>query len=150
MVQTVYIDNSVFGGCFDDEFSKYSNLLFKEIKIGKFKPVISDLTILEIEQAPDFVQKVLKSIKKHIEILYFDEEADELAFQYISEGKLSKKLLIDARQIAIASINKIDIIVSWNFKHIVNLDRIKLYNSVNLKNGYPLIEIRSPRDIIHE
>ena len=95
MVQTVYIDNSVFGGC-------------------------------------------------------FDEEADELAFQYISEGKLSKKLLIDARQIAIASINKIDIIVSWNFKHIVNLDRIKLYNSVNLKNGYPLIEIRSPRDIIHE
>ena len=124
--------------------------MFKEIKKGLFKPVISDLTILEIEKAPDFVQKVYTSIKNNTEIIYFDEEAGELAYNYMKEGKLSHKLLLDARQIAVASINKVDIIASWNFKHIVNLDKIKIYNSVDLKNGCPIIEIRSPRDIIHE
>jgi len=53
------------------------------------------------------------------------------------------------RHIALATINRVDVLASWNFKHIVNLDRIKGYNSVNYRLGYPMIEIRSPKDLIH-
>ena len=48
-----------------------------------------------------------------------------------------------------ATIDKVDVLASWNFKHIVNLDKIKGYNSVNLKLGYQMIEIRSPKDLIN-
>lgn len=63
---------------------------------------------------------------------------------------LYTEYLLDAQHIAIATINRVDVLVSWNFKHIVNLRRIHLYNSINLKYGYPLIEIRSPREVINE
>lgn len=46
--------------------------------------------------------------------------------------------------------NKVDILVSWNFKHIVNLNRIRLYNATNLKYGYQILEIRTPREILNE
>ncbi|MBA5941756.1 MAG: hypothetical protein H0M93_00225, partial [Methanophagales archaeon] len=55
--------------------------------------------------------------------------------------------MVDAQHIAIATVSRVDILVSWNFRHIVNLTKIRLYNSVNLKYGYPLLEIRSPREV---
>ena len=57
---------------------------------------------------------------------------------------------MDAQHIALASVVRADVLVSWNFKHIVNLNRIRLYNSVNMKLGYPLIDIRSPREVLNE
>ena len=77
------------------------------------------------------------------------EEAIILADTYIAEKVVGKISLEDCRHIAIATINKVDVLASWNFKHIVNLDRIKGYNSVNYRLGYPMIEIRSPKDLIH-
>jgi len=71
-----------------------------------------------------------------------------LADTYISSGVVGKTSLEDCRHIAMATINRVDVLASWNFKHIVNLDRIKGYNSVNLRLGYPMIEIRSPKDLI--
>lgn len=71
-----------------------------------------------------------------------------LANQYMKEGLLSPKLLEDANHIAIASVYTVNTVVSWNFKHIVNVGRIRLFNSVNLKYGYGLMDIRSPREII--
>lgn len=61
-----------------------------------------------------------------------------------------RKFHEDALHIAIATIHKVDVLVSWNFKHIVNLDRIKKYNGVNLKHGYMILEIRNPREILIE
>jgi len=58
--------------------------------------------------------------------------------------------IADAQHIAIASVERVDVLVSWNFQHIVNLDRIHAFNSVNLKLGYLMLEIRSPREVIHE
>jgi hypothetical protein len=58
------------------------------------------------------------------------------------------KFYEDALHIAIATINQVNVLASWNFKHIVNLDRIRMYNSVNLKNGLPMLEIRTPREIL--
>lgn len=77
------------------------------------------------------------------------EEAVKLADTYIIEKVVGKTSLEDCRHIAMATIHKVDVLASWNFKHIVNLDRIKGYNSVNMKLGYALIEIRSPKDLIN-
>lgn len=63
---------------------------------------------------------------------------------------VTEKYLVDAQHIAIGTIQRVDVLVSWNFKHVVNINRIRLYNSVNLKYGYPLLEIRSPQEVLYE
>jgi hypothetical protein len=78
-----------------------------------------------------------------------DDETIKLAEIYITEGALTSKSYNDALHIALATLNNADVLASWNFKHIVNLDRIRLYNSINLRFGYRLIEIRTPREILN-
>ena len=147
----VYADTSVLGGYFDEEFKDCSIKVIGEFKDGKKILVISDITLRELELAPDRVKVLFAEIpKSHIEYVTFDEDSDFLSAKYIEEEAISKKCLLDAQHIAIATINHVDVLVSWNFKHIVNLRRIQLYNSTNLKYGYPLIEIRSPKEIIDE
>jgi hypothetical protein len=150
MVQRIYIDTSVIGGCFDEEFSIWSNLLVKEFLLGQKTAIISDITIDEIQDAPKPVQEKLEEIIKsdYKELIASDQESEELAESYISEGAVSKKFYEDALHIALATINKATVLASWNFKHIVNLERIRQYNAVNLKKGYSLLEIRSPREIV--
>ncbi len=77
-----------------------------------------------------------------------NEESAELARKYIENGVIGQGKLVDAEHIAIATVNRVDVLVSWNFKHIVNLQKIYGYNSVNLRNGYPLLEVRSPREVV--
>lgn len=147
----VYVDTSVIGGYFDEEFKDGSIQLFNEFKVGKKKLVISDLTLRELELAPKEVQTLIKSIpNKNVEYLLFDNESSFLAKKYIEEEVVTEKYLLDAQHIAIATIARVDIIVSWNFKHIVNLRRIHLYNATNLKHGYQIIEIRTPKEILDE
>jgi hypothetical protein len=147
----VYTDTSVIGGCFDDEFSKYSILLFNDFTSGKKIAVISNLTLRELKHAPENVRKKFDEIpKEHIEFVGLTEEAEELAQRYIEDGVISPNHFLDAEHIAIATVEKVDIIVSWNFKHIVNVHKIRGFNSVNLKEGYQLIDIRTPMEVIDE
>jgi len=147
----VYVDTSVFGGCFDAEFEEWSNKLIEEFKLGLKVRVISDLTLKELEEAPLNVKTLVGEIpEEHKEYVILDDESRELARHYIEEGVVSEGYLVDAQHIAIATVNRVDILVSWNFRHIVNLTKIRLYNSVNLKYGYPLLEIRSPREVLYE
>ena len=149
MKQRVYIDTSVIGGCFDQEFEEWSNRLINEFQSGQKIAVISDITYREIELAPKKVQEIISTIPSdYIEEILIDPETEELAKNYIKAGAVSHKFYEDALHIAIATIIKADILVSWNFKHIVNIDRIRKYNSVNLMNGYSTIEIRTPREIL--
>ena len=147
----IYVDTSVIGGCLDDEFKDYSKLLFKEFSSGKKRIVVSDLVLFELEGAPEDVKDVLHGIPQgSIEYVFLNEESLSLAGNYLKEDVIAENSLADARHIAIATIERVDVLVSWNFKHIVNLNRIHLVNSVNLKLGYPLIEIRSPLEVIYE
>jgi len=147
----IYIDTSVIGGCFDIEFMDWPNKLFDEFREGIKIAVISDITLDEISFARLEVQQKLKTIpEKNKEYLLYDENAENLAEQYINEKAVTRKYYEDALHIAIATINNVDVLVSWNFKHIVNLDRIRKYNSVNLKHGYQTLEIRNPREILSE
>ena len=150
MKQRVYIDTSVIGGCFDQEFEEWSNRLFNDFKTGKKIAVISDITIDELSDAPQRVQDYMNTIHDDsLEILISDAESRELANKYITEKAVSSKFYEDALHIAIATINQVTVLASWNFKHIVNLDRIRMYNSVNLKNGFSILEIRTPREILN-
>lgn len=146
-----FVDTSVFGGYFDEEFKEWSIKLINEIKEGLKIVVISDLTLRELEDAPRKVSNIVEEIpEQYKKYVVLDDNAKYLANKYIEEEAISRKHLVDAQQIAIATINKVDVLVSWNFKHIVNLNRIRLYNATNLKYGYQIIEIRTPREIINE
>lgn len=151
MKQRVYIDTSVIGGCFDEEFEEWSNKLLDELITGQKIAVVSDITYKEIEMAPQSVQDKLFSIPgDYIENILTDTEVEELADNYIKAGAVSQKFYEDALHIANATVRKIDILVSWNFKHIVNIDKIRKYNAVNLMFGYSPIEIRTPREILKD
>ncbi len=146
----IYIDTSVIGGCYDDEFAEWSNKLIEEFKAGLYIPIVSELTEAEIGKAPEQVQNIfIDLLKSNCEILLETEESMELAQKYITAGILSNNFEDDARHVAIATTNNVDMIVSWNFKHIVHFEKIRRFNSVNLTEGYKSIEIFSPREVIH-
>lgn len=145
----IYIDTSVIGGCFDEEFVHWSKQLIAEINKGLKVAVISDLTRQELDMAPERVKQVLFSLN-NVEDVTLSQEAEDLAKLYVQHGAVTQKHIVDAQHIAIATVERIDALVSWNFKQIVNLDKIHLFNSLNLKFGYPVLEIRSPREVIDE
>jgi len=147
----IYTDTSVLGGCEDEEFAEYSVRLMESFVRGERVLVLSSLTVQELAAAPVEVRRRLASVpESHIETLQLDTEARELADAYITASVLTSKMRADAQHIAIATVARIDVLVSWNFKHIVNLERIRGYNSVNLRRGYPMIEIRTPREVLSD
>ncbi len=151
MIPRVYIETSAIGGCFDPEYREESNQLWSEFKTAKKTLVVSDLVLLELEEAPKRVRQLLDELpSKFIEFVGLDEESIALANAYLKDGAVAESSLSDARHIAIATIARVDVLVSWNFKHIVNLNRIRRFNGVNLKMGYASIEIRSPKEVLNE
>ncbi len=149
MVQRIYIDTSVVGGYFDEEFKDATKMLFQRLENHEIKFVVSDLLDMELINAPLHVRDLLfKYPSNFFERVELTEEAIKLANTYITAKVVGKTSVEDCRHIAMATIYKVDVLASWNFKHIVNLDRIKGYNSVNLRLGYSMIEIRSPKDLI--
>ena len=123
--------------------------MFEEFIKGERKLVISDLVLFELEGAPENVKEVLNKVtENNIEYVFINEESVTLTNAYLKEGVIAENSLSDARHIAIATVERVDVLVSWNFKHIVNLNRIHLINSVNLKLGYPILEIRSPMEVL--
>jgi predicted nucleic acid-binding protein len=149
MIQRIYIDTSVVGGYFDEEFKEATNMLFQRLENREINFVVSDLLDLELINAPTHVKELLfKYSIDFFERVDLTDEAVKLANTYIEEKVVGKTSIEDCRHIAMATIYKVDVLASWNFKHIVNLDRIKGYNSVNLRLGYSMIEIRSPKDLV--
>jgi predicted nucleic acid-binding protein len=147
--QRIYIDTSIVGGFFDIQFEKETKLLFKRLEEKEIVFVVSDVLFDELEYAPLNVKHLLDNYNDNsLERVVLTEEARELADRYITEKVVGKSSLDDCRHIALATINKVDVLASWNFRHIVNLTRIKGYNGVNLKNGYQTLEIRNPKDLI--
>ena len=148
MEPRIYTDTSVIGGCEDDEFREPSRRLIEVFQRGEMTLVLSELTVRELETAPARVRAILGQVPSvHIETLALSSEAEELAAVYVEDGAIGAHMRADALHIAIATAARVDVLVSWNFKHIVNLKRIHAYNAVNLKRGYPLLEIRTPREV---
>ena len=149
MKQRVYIDTSVVGGYFDDEFAEGTIPFFELVNSGKIMIIVSDLLDAELLRAPDFVKELLNNIdEENIERLSLDEEAAILGDKYIDAKVVGKTSRADCQHIAMATISNADVLISWNFKHIVNLERIRGYNGINYQNGYKMIEIRTPKEIL--
>jgi predicted nucleic acid-binding protein len=149
MIPRIYIDTSIIGGYYDEEFQEVTRALFNRLENHEIIFIISDLLQLELMQAPVRVQELLlKFPEAWFEHVSITKEITNLADAYIVEKVVGRTSLEDCRHIAMATVYRADVLVSWNFKHIVNLDRIKGYNSVNLREGYPPLAIRSPKDLI--
>ena len=147
--QRIYIDTSIVGGFFDAEFEKETKMLFQRLENREIIFVISTVLGKELGNAPPHVKNLLASYDEtFFEKVILTDEAKELAEKYIVEKVIGRTSLDDCRHIAIATINKVDVLASWNFKHIVNLNRINGYNAVNIKNGYKTLEIRTPKELI--
>ena len=145
-----YVDTSVWGGYADKEFSEWTIPFFDQAKEGRFTIVLSDVTIGELQRAPEIIRELPNTIPQaFLELVEISEEQNELANSYVKEGALTPKFHSDAQHIAIASILKVDGLVSWNFKHMVNFFRIRQYNSINLKFGYSTIDIRTPKEVTY-
>jgi predicted nucleic acid-binding protein len=145
----LYLDTSVIGGYYDVEFEKETKILFEDIQKGVFDILYSEITEDELLDAPMHVKKLFNSIPANCKRrVATTNEVILLADSYIDEKVVGETSRDDCYHIALATINKADILVSWNFKHIVNVLRIRGYNFVNIKYGYPVLDIRSPKEII--
>mgnify|MGYP001362440521 CR=1 FL=1 len=148
-MQRIYLDTSIFGGYFDEEFQLYTKLLFGKLNSGEYKVLFSRLIEYELSLAPQKVRALFNRLPGSIlEVIELTDEAIDLADRYISENVVGKTSRADCLHIALATINNADILLSWNFKHIVNVGRIRGYNAVNYKVGYKMLEIRTPREIL--
>ena len=149
MMQRCYFDTSVFGGVFDAEFEEETLLLFEKVRLQQISCVYSDLTERELRQAPERVRSFFQQLNPaFLERIEVTPESYQLALTYINEKVVGPTSLDDYLHIATATLSKVDILISWNFKHIVNIFRIRGYNSVNLRLGHGTLEIRSPKEIV--
>ena len=145
----IYIDSLVIGGCLDSEFAEQSEALLEMGRRGEVMLLVSDLLADELARAPDEVQERLGSVSRdHLEPIVRSPEAGHLRDAYLEAGVVGPSSASDALHVAIATTADADVIVSWNFKHLVHLEKIRGFNAVNLREGYGLIEIRSPREVI--
>ncbi|MBI5913977.1 MAG: PIN domain-containing protein [Bacteroidetes bacterium] len=145
----IYLDTSVFGGYFDPEFELWTKILFDKIIQGEYKIIYSRLIDIELNPAPEPVRNLAKNLPdSSLEYIDISDEAIELAEHYLNENVVGKTSRADCIHIALATLHNADILVSWNFKHIVNVNRIRGYNSVNYKFGHKILEIRTPREIL--
>jgi hypothetical protein len=143
----IYVDTSVIGGCFDPEFQDWSNGLIEDFRIGTFHLVLSDVTAAEIERAPEAVRELHRELLSIGEMLAVTEEVLTVLTAYESHGVLGSRFRNDMLHIALATVAEVDVVVSWNFRHIVRLDKIQQFNGINLELGYKTLAIYSPREV---
>ncbi len=145
----VYADTSVFGGCFDTEFQWASGRFFQEVREGRIRLVVSDTTLLELTEAPERVRRLLADLPTDsLERFFVGEDTERPRDAYLAHGVVGPASSRDAEHIAAATVANVDMIVSWNFKHIVHYEKISGYQGVNLLVGYSAIRIFSPLEVI--
>ena len=145
----LYPDTSVYGGYFEPEFELWTKILFEKVFKNEFQVLFSDVVDSELEKAPEKVQRLAEKLNpNNTEFITLTEQAIRLADDYLNEKVVGRTSRSDCFHIALATLNNADVLVSWNFKHIVNFKRIRGYNAVNYKNGYKILDIRTPREIL--
>ena len=144
----VYVDASAYGGYFDDEFAEGTKPFFDAILAGKATALISDTLVGELAEAPERVRDLLQKVMTgNFVYLESGDEVDDLRDAYLAAGVLSPKWTDDAKHVAHASVARADVVVSWNFKHMVNPSRIRAFDGVNTAQGYGPVVIMTPLDV---
>jgi hypothetical protein len=144
----IYADTSVFGGVFDDEFSSPSTEFFKEVREQRFHLVSSAVVEREIMFAPAAVREFFASMLLLAEVAEVTPGVLDLRNAYIQSGVVTEKSKDDATHVALATVSACEVIVSWNFKHIVHFQKVPRYNAVNVLHGHKEIDILSPPQVL--
>jgi len=147
----LYVDTSVVGGCLDEEFSEHSRRLLQAARDQRVTLLISSVVLDELAGAPAEVVSQLQDVPPAaIENTPVNKEVIGLRNAYLQAGILGPRWEDDATHVAAATVAGADAIVSWNFKHIVRLDKIKAYNQINLLNGYGVLTIVTPKEVVFD
>jgi len=147
---TLYLDTSVLGGYFDDEWEKPTRELWRQMERGRWRFVTSDVTTREMVDAPELVRELFASTFRDAEgFIILDDEMEDLAAAYVAQGVVTARYEDDARHVAASTAARVDHLVSWNFRHLVNVHRAAGFNGVNLLKGYPPVSIVNPLEIIY-
>lgn len=147
---TLYLDTSAIGGYFDDEWKEATQELWRQMEAGQWRFVTSLVAAEELEEAPERVRELFQRSFHADDLLEMTREIQELAAAYVAQGVVSQKFRDDARHVAACTVYGIGLLVSWNFKHLVNLRREAGFNGVNLLKGYPSVRIVNPLELIYE
>ena len=147
----LYLDTSVFGGYFEPEFEAWTKRLFERVMNGDHIVLYSSLAKLELVGAPPRVRELAEGLPiSLVEAVELTDEARRLALEYVHARVVGATSLPDCQHIAMATLVHADVLVSWNFKHIVNVPRIRGYNSVNHRLGHPMLDIRTPIELMSD
>lgn len=143
------MDTSVWGGLFDIEFELETALLFDMVKREQIVCLYSDITENELMRAPENIRLFFDTFPdEQKERVAITPEILKLAETYVNENVVGRTSFDDCVHIATATVYRADLLVSWNFKHIVNVYRARGYNAINIKFGYPVLNIHSPKEIV--
>ena len=150
-----YLDTSVLGAVCDpgpEERLVATRRLLDGLVDGLWEGYISTLVLEEVDRAPRSVREKISAELRRIPLPVLEESSESLALAqaYVLSGAIPADYEDDARHVAIATINDIRVIISWNFRHMVNVDRKRKINSVNLREGLPLLDLVSPWEISYE
>lgn len=144
----LYLDCSVYGGAFDIEFAERTLPLFELIRSERYRIVYSALVEAEVMSAPAHVVALFEEMRPAAELVELSPQARTLQTAYLAHGIVRARDTADALHVAIATGADCRAIVSWNFKHIVHMDKIRLYNAVNRLLGYNDLAIHSPDAVV--
>ena len=148
-IPALYLDTSVIGGGFDEEFKAATRELFRQADLGIYKIFASVVTASEIQNAPPPIRRFFLETFDPGGLLPLTGESESLARAYVAAKVVSPNYADDARHIAIATVEQVGLIVSWNFKHLANYRRESGFNAVNLLQGYPTVRILTPMELIY-
>ena len=137
----------MIGGCFDTEFAAWSNALIEDFRSGRFRLVLSEVTAAEVARAPGQVRELHSELISLAEVLPVTEESLALLENYQAHRVLDPRFRNDILHIALATVAETDVLVSWNFQHVVRLDKIQQFNGINVETGYKPLAIYSPREV---
>ncbi|MCB4792830.1 MAG: PIN domain nuclease [Elusimicrobia bacterium] len=150
----LYLDTSILNFAISDRENLELQIMSTKdiigcIKRGDYEGYISDEVLKEIEQAPKDIKELLFQVVKGtgLGLLKADKDTEILAEKYIEEGLIPLKYRDDALHIAVATVNGMDIVMSWNFEHMVKLKTKKGVIAVNELMGYKTIEILTPQEV---
>lgn len=145
----IYVDTSVIGGCLDEEFRHASVRLLEMARRGEAVLLLSGVLMVELDGALDDVRALLDTLPEEAtDYLFASEESEALQSAYLEAKVVGPSSRVDAHHVALATVARADMIVSWNFRHIVHFDKIRMFNGVNLLRGYRAIEIYSPWAVV--
>ena len=155
-IPKIYLETSVLNFVFaDDSPDKKADTikLFKMIEMGRFIPYTSNHVKDEIDNTPDLEKRYDMNrliTENSTEVLPDTGEIADLADEYVKEGVIPEKYRTDALHIATATFYELDMIISWNFEHIVKRKTIMKTEEINLRNGYKKVWIYSPSEVIKD